>query len=400
MKITDVRVIVTGPTLNYILVKVMTDQDGLYGVGESTLKGSEQAVVQTITHLSRLLIGHDPQAIEDSWQLLYHNGYWRGGPILMAAIGGIDLALWDIKGKLAGLPVYQLLGGKARDGVPCYGHASGADASAVEESVRSFMERGYRYVRVQQRGGYGGYGGPGIVRHEPSTQPLVPGTDFFDAPAYLDSVPKLLEHLRTALGWQINLLHDVHEQLTPIEAAWLAKQVEPYRLFFLEDPLRPEYKESFKLVREASTTAIAMGELFSSRWDCLPLLQNQWIDFIRIGPIHVGGITEARKICILAEAYQARTAFHGPPDIGPIGQAAAVHLDMALPNFGIQEWTHFPEQTLEIMPGACTFNNGMAYPNEQPGLGIDINEDVARKYPFKEDFQPIVRRVDGSMHVY
>ena len=396
MKITEVRVIVTCPTRNYLLVKIMTDEDGLYGVGDGTLNGSELAVAQAIEHAAHLLIDRDPLAIEDTWQLLYHWSYWRGGPVFMAALGAVDLALWDIKGKVAGMPIYQLLGGKSRDGVACYGHAHGQNPVEVEDSVRSFLEKGYKYVRAQ----IGDYGGPGRVRYEPPSQPDVPGTHFFTPTPYLISTPKLFAHLREALGEEVELLHDVHEQLSPIEAAWLAKRMESYRLFFLEDPLRPEHKESFQIVRQASTTPIAMGELFNSRWDCLPLFQNQWIDFIRIAPIHVGGITEARKIAVLAEPFQIRTAFHGAADIGPIGQAAAVHLDIAIPNFGIQEWVTFPEPVHEVMPGACTFRDGCAYPNEAPGLGVDIDEEVAHKYPYQRAFMPIVRRVDGSMHVY
>ena len=395
MKITEVRVIVTCPTRNYVLVKVMTDQEGLYGVGEGTLNGSELAVVQAIEHASHLLVGKDPLATEDNWQLLYHWSYWRGGPVFMAALGAVDLALWDIKGKVAGMPLYQLLGGRSREGVACYGHAHGRDLVEVEENVRSFMERGYRYVRAQ----LGDYGGPGRVRYEPSSRPELPGTHFFAPTPYLTSTPKLFEHLRKALGDDVELLHDVHEQLIPVEAAWLAKRLEPYRLFFLEDPLRPEHRESLGLVRGASTTPLAMGELFSSRWECLPLFQNRWIDFIRIAPIHVGGITEAKKIAVLADSFQVRTAFHGAADIGPIGQAAAVHLDLAVPNFGVQEWVSFPEPVHEVMPGACEFREGYAYPNEAPGLGVDIDEDKAKRYPYERSFMPIVRRTDGSMHV-
>lgn len=400
MKITEVRVIVTCPTRNYVLVKVLTDQEGIYGVGDGTLNGSELTVAQAIEHAGHLLIGRDPMAIEDTWQLLYHWSYWRGGPIYMAALGALDLALWDIKGKVAGLPVFELLGGRSREGAACYGHAHGNTPEAVAESVRGFIGRGYRHVRCQLTGGYGGYGGPGMVRHEPSPNPPVPGTDYFDPAPYLHSTPRLFEHLRETLGTDINLLHDVHEQLTPVEAAWLAKQLEPYRLFYLEDPLRPEYLERFQLVREASTTSIAMGEIITSRRECLTLMQNHWIDFIRIAPIHVGGITEARKICILGESYQVRTAFHGAGDIGPIGQAAAVHLDVTVPNFGVQEWVTFPDEVHTVMPGACAFRDGSAYPHDRPGLGIDIDEQEAAKYPYKRAFMPIVRRVDGGMHVY
>ena len=400
MKITEVRVIVTCPGRNYVLVKVLTDQDGLYGVGDGTLNGSELAVAQAIEHAGHLLIGRDPMAIEDAWQLLYHWSYWRGGPIFMAAIGALDLALWDIKGKVAGLPVYELLGGKSRAGAACYGHAHGRDPAEVETRVREFMERGYTHVRAQLHGGYGGYGGPGMVRHEASNRPSIPGTDFFNPNPYLATTPVLFDHLRKTIGYEVNLLHDVHEQLTPIEAAWLARQLEPYRLFYLEDALRPEYLDRFQLLREASATALAMGELFTSRRECLTLMERHWIDFIRIAPIHVGGITEARKICVLAEAYQVRTAFHGAADIGPIGQAAAVHLDVVVPNFGVQEWVTFPDKVHEVMPGACIFRDGSAYPHDRPGLGIDIDEELAKSYPYQRAYMPIVRRVDGSMHVY
>jgi mannonate dehydratase len=396
MKITAVRVIVTCLDRNYVFVKVVTDQDGLYGLGEGTLNGNELAVAQTIEHASELIIGRDPLDTEDIWQLLYHWSYWRGGPVFMAAVGAIDLALWDIKGKVAGLPVYQLLGGKSRTGAACYGHADGREPAEVEDSVRSFLERGYLHVRAQ----LGPYGGKGVSRIAGPERAGLPSTTYFTAQPYLLSVVGLFEHLRKTLGEDVSLLHDVHERLTPIEAAWLAKHLEPFHLFFLEDPLRPEHKESFRLVRQASTTPIAMGELFSSRWDCLPLFEEQLIDFIRVGPMHVGGITEARKICILAEPYQIRSAFHGPGDIGPVGQAAAVHIDLAIPNFGIQEWAPFPDLVHEVIAGACVFREGYAYPNEAPGLGVDIDEERARRHPYRRAYMPIVRRDDGSMHVF
>ena len=396
MKITKVRVIVTCPNRNFVLVKVMTDQDGLYGVGGGTLNGNEMTIAQAIEHASHLIIGRNPLDTEDTWQLLYHWSYWRGGPIFMPAIAAIDLALWDIKGKVAGLPVYQLLGGKSRKGVACYEHADGNNPVEVEDSVRSFLEKGYKYVRAQLNG----YGGPGKVRYEPSARPGIPGTSFFTPGPYLLSTPRLFEHLRKTLGEEVNLVHDVHERLTPIEAAWLARRLEPYNLFYLEDPIRPEHRESLRLVRQASATPIAMGELFTSRWDCLTLFQEQLIDFIRVGPIHVGGITEAKRISTLADTFQIRTAFHGPPDIDPIGQAAAVHIDMAIPNFGVQEWSTFPDLVHEIMPGACEFRDGYAYPSDKPGLGMDINEELAKKYPYQRAYMSIVRRQDGSMHVY
>jgi mannonate dehydratase len=393
MKITDVRVIVTCPGRNYVFVKVFTDQPGLYGVGEGTLNGSEPVVAEAIRHMAHLLIGRDPQRIEDTWQLLYRHSYWRGGPIYMAAIAAIDMALWDIKGKQAGLPVYQLLGGKARDGVMCYSHASGRDEVECEDSARKLMARGFKVVRCQ----VGVYGGAGVLG---TTPPLSSPEQIYEPTPYLLSVPKLFAHLRDKLGMDIELFHDAHEQLNPIEAARLAKSLEPYRLFFLEDPLMPEHRESWPILRAASVTPLAIGEIITSRWDCLPLFTNRWIDFIRIKPLHVGGITEARKIMTLAEPYNVRSAFHGAADIGPIAQAASATVQSVISNFGVQEWTRFPEPAYEVVSGICAMNNGYLHPNEQPGLGLDIDEEKAAKYPYQLAFMPLVRRADGSMHVY
>ncbi len=395
MAITEVKVFLTCPGRNYTLVKIMTDQ-GVYGVGDGTLNGSEAVVAQMIRHMSELIIGHDEDRIADIWQLLYHWGYWRNGPIFKVALGAIDVALWDIKGKKAGMPVYQLLGGRARDGALVYGHAHGKDHAAVEDSVRGFMERGYKVIRAQP----GPYGGAGLLDRLPPRRAGLPPTDVFEPTPYLLQVPRLFEFLRSKLGMELELLHDVHEQLTPNQAARLAKELEPFRLFFLEDALRPEYLEGFRLIRAQSATALAMGELFTTREQCLALFREQLIDFIRIAPIHVGGISEALKICTLAEPYQIKTAFHGAADIGPIGQAAALNIDVVIPNFGVQEWTSFPEPAYEVMPGACQFRDGYAYPNETPGLGLDIREDLAAKYPYQPNWMPLVRRADGTVHVY
>jgi L-alanine-DL-glutamate epimerase and related enzymes of enolase superfamily len=396
VKITDVKVIVTCPGRNYVLVKVLTDVPGLYGVGEGTLNGSEPIVAEALRHLTPLLIGRDPQRIEDTWQVLYRQGYWRGGPIFMAALAAIDMALWDIKGKQAGLPVYQLLGGRARDGVLVYRHGIGRDPIEVEDSVRSFLEQGYKVVRAQ----IGDYGGAGVIGQLPPLSPGTPPTKVFEPAPYLLGTPKLFAHLRETLGMEVELLHDAHEQLDPIAAVRLAKDLEPFRLFFLEDPLMPEHRESWPLLRQASATPLAIGEIFTGRWDCLPLFQNRWIDFIRIKPLHVGGITEARKIMTLAEPYNVRSAFHGAADVGPIAQSASVSLQCVIPNFGVQEWTLYSEATHEVMPGALKVVDGYALPNEAPGLGIDIDEAAAAKYPYQRAYMPQVRRADGTAHVY
>jgi mannonate dehydratase len=396
MKITRIDVIVTCPGRNYVFVKVHTDEAGLYGVGEGTLNGSEPIVAEAIRHMSHLLIGRDPQQIEDLWHLMYRQGYWRGGPIFMAAVAAIDFALWDIKGKQAGLPVYQLLGGKARDGVMCYSHASGRDPVECEDSARRLIDAGFKVVRCQ----VGDYGGTGVVGELPPVTPGTPKTKVFEPTPYLLATPKLFAHLRNQLGPDIELMHDVHEQFAPIEAARLAKDLEPFRLFFLEDPLMPEHRESWPLVRAASNTPLAIGEILTSRWDCLPLFMNRWIDFIRIKPLHVGGITEARKILILAEPFNVRSAMHGAADIGPVAQAASASLQAVIPNFGVQEWTRFPDAACEVVSGVCEMRQGFLYPNERPGLGVDVDESAAARFPYQRAHMPLVRRADGACHVY
>ena len=395
MKIQEVRVIVTCPGRNYVAVKVLTDE-GVHGVGEGTLNGSELAVAEALRHASELLIGMDPHRIEDIWHLLYHHAYWRRGPIQMCVISAIDMALWDIKGKVARLPVYQLLGGKAREGCMVYGHAGGPTHEKIVESVRDFQHRGYKVIRVQ----HGSYGGPGVLRTLPATRPGIPRVQVFEPVPYLLDTPRMFEHLRKHLGDEVELCHDVHEQLTPQQAADLARNLQDFRLFFLEDPVRPDHKESFKMIREASTTPLAMGELFVSRWDCLPLFVNQWIDYIRIKPQHVGGITEAKKIFTLAEPYQVYSASHGARDIGPIGQAASVHVGLTIPNFGVQEWVDFGETAKAVFPGGASYHDGYAVCLDAPGLGIDIDEAEAKKHAYRRAYMPLVRRADGTVHVY
>lgn len=396
MKVTEVRVVLTCPGRNYVFVKVMTDSPGLYGIGEGTLSGSESVVAEAIRHMGFLLVGRDPRRIEDTWDLLYRQGYWRGGPVFMAALAAIDMALWDIKGKIAGLPVYELLGGAARDAVACYTHAGGRDAVQCEDQALAIIERGFRHVRCQ----VGPYGGQGVMGELPPASPGTPPTQVFEPTPYVVATPKLFAHLRDKLGPEIELLHDVHEQLSPIEAVRMARELEPYRLFYLEDPLQPEQRESWPLLRAASATPLAIGEILTSRWDCLPLFTNRWIDFIRMKPQHAGGITEMRKIMVMAEPYNVRSAFHGAADIGLIGQAASVAVQMVIPNFGIQEYTRHPEPAYAVTPGACEMRNGALHPSDRPGLGMDLDEKEAARYPYERAFMPLVRRADGTMHVY
>jgi mannonate dehydratase len=413
MKITDVRVIVTCPGRNYVVVKIVTDSPGLYGVGDATLNGRELAVASALRdHIAPLLIGRDPDRIEDTWQYLFRGTYWRGGPVLMTALAGIDMALWDIKGKRANLPLYSLLGGRTRDGALCYTHAGGTDAVAVEDSIREKIEAGFKVVRAQIAvpKAVGTYGVGGAKEAASATWGSGSGTATSPGEAlpseesnwepreYLRIVPKLFDHLRQTLGDEIELIHDVHERLSPIEAARLARELQDHHLFFLEDPLRPEHKESFRLVRAASTTPLAMGELFHTRYDCLPLFTEQLIDFIRCDLTHIGGITEARKIAAIAEPFQIKTAWHGPGDIAPMAHSANVHVDVSIPNFGVQEMVQFPDIVHDVLPGAPVYRDGYLWPNETPGLGCDIDEEKAAKYPYTRAYLPTCRRADGSVH--
>lgn len=405
MKIKEVRIIVTCPTRNFVLIKIITS-DGLYGVGDATLNGRELAVAELLDkHIAPLLIGKDPDRIEDTWQALFRGAYWRGGPVLMTALAGVDTALWDIKGKRAGLPLYSLLGGKTREGATCYTHAGGRDFKEVEDDVRAAMEKGFKVIRAQCGipGCTGTYGvkqthmkneNAGMKWVEQLPLPL---EECWEPGPYLRTVPKMFEHLRAQLGDEIDLFHDVHERLTPIQAARLAKELEPYHLFFLEDCLRPEHKESFRLVRRASTTPLAMGELWHTKWECLTAITEQLIDFIRCDLAHIGGVTEAKKIAAIAECYSVLTAWHGPGDIAPMTHAANVHLDIAIPNFGVQEVVNFPPEVEEVMPGGPTYKNGRLWVTDAPGLGTDINEKRAKKYPYKRAYLPVSRRRDGSV---
>ncbi len=427
MKIKDVKVIVTCPGRNYVLVKIYTDTPGLYGVGDATLNGRELSVASTLEqHLAPLLLGKDPDRIEDLWQMIFRGTYWRGGPVLQTALAGIDTALWDIKGKRAGLPVYSLLGGKTRDGVLAYSHAGGRDPIETEDRVRERMSQGYKVVRAQvgipgtpNTYGVGGAKEAASATWRSSSTPAqtdpdkaeealepgvwgdgnaMPEVEVWETNPYVSTVPKLFSHLREALGFEVELIHDVHERLTPIQAAQLAKDLEPYKLFFLEDPLRPEHKESFRLIRHHSTTPIAMGELFHTKWDALPLISEQLIDFIRCDIGHLGGLTEARKVATLAEFYQVKTAWHGPGDIAPPTHAVNVHLDFAIPNFGVQESVEFPDIVHEVLPGCPTYENGYLHVTDAPGLGTDLNEEAAKKYPYQRAYLPMMRRADGSVH--
>lgn len=398
MKITDVKIIICSPGRNFVTVKIFTDE-GVTGVGDATLNGREKAVVSYLAeHLVPLLIGRDPARIEDIWQYLYKGAYWRRGPVTMAAIAGIDMALWDIKAKVAGLPLYQLLGGASRDSMMCYIHAQGSDIPEAVDAVAERIAQGYKAVRAQ-------VGIPelpaiyGTDKSATNTADLnnLPNEEVWSTSKYLRYVPQLFESLRDQLGWDVELLHDAHHRLTPLEAARLGKDLEPYRLFWLEDVVAAEYQEGFRLIRQHTVTPLAVGEVFNTIWDARLLIEEQLIDFIRTTSVHAGGVTQMRRIIDLAGLYNVRTACHGAMDMSPICFATNLHLGLWAPNFGIQEYTPYLQQTLDVFPGAWRAKSGLLHPGEAIGHGVEIDEDLAAKFPYERSYLPVNRLEDGTL---
>ena len=398
-RIAAAEVIVTCPGRNFVTLKVTTES-GVTGVGDATLNGRELAVASYLRdHVVPCLVGRDAQRIEDTWQYLYRGAYWRRGPVTMTAIAAVDVALWDIKGKLAGLPLYQLLGGASRSAVLVYGHASGATPGETVDSARAFRERGYRAIRLQS--GIPGLGstygvGGGAVSYEPADADL-PRENVWSSEKYLRSVPALFEAARAALGDDVHLLHDIHHRLAPVEAARLGRDLERYRPFWLEDPTPADNQENFRLIRRHTTVPLAVGEVFNSIWDCKQLIEEQLIDYIRATVVHAGGITHLRRIAALADLYNVRTGCHGATDLSPVSLAAALHFDLSVPNFGIQEYMPHTEETDRVFPHAYTFEDGTMHPGDEPGLGVDIDDALARQYPYSRAYLPVNRLEDGTM---
>lgn len=392
VKIKDIRTICTAPEgINLVTVKVETNLPGLYGLGCATFAYRHLTVQHLIeNYLKPLLVGRDAENISELWQLMHQNGYWRNGPIENNAISGIDMALWDIKGKLAGMPLYQLFGGKVREGIPVYRHVDGKDIEEICENIQRFQEMGITHLRCQ----CGGYGGE-TYGCTPKSAPMGahPGV-YLDSRKYMRDTVKLFEQIRNRIGYDMELVHDVHERIAPIEAVKLAKELEAFDLFFLEDPVPLEQIEWLKVLREQTSIPIAQGELFNNACEWKTLITERYIDYIRVHLSQIGGITPARKLQIFAEQFGVRTAWHGPGDMSPVAHAANIHIDLAAQNFGVQEWSgieppNFVIQDLkgpkgallDVFPGLPEFKNGYVYANDKPGLGVDIDEDEAKKYP-------------------
>lgn len=408
MKITGAKVFVGGPGKNYVTLKIMTDA-GIYGLGDATLNNRETLPAAYLQdYLIPNLIGMDPRQSEDIWQFFYRGAYFRRGPIAMAALGAIDMALWDIKGKLANMPLYQLFGGKSREGAMVYAHATGADLSDLMESVAAYVDQGYKAVRVQcgipdmPTAGY-------AVPDEKGKQGdyitdfsgIIPKTEIWDTDRYMRYMPPALADIRDRFGRDLKILHDVHHRLLPREAAEFAKAVEPVGLYWLEDPTPAEDQDALRMIRQHSTTPIAIGEVFNSIWDCNKLIENELIDFIRVAVTYAGGITPVKRIVDLAGLHHVRTGFHGAPSHSPISMAAQHHLNTWAPNFGIQEYLVLGTPASDaLFPSDHVMQDGMVYVSDAPGLGVDFDEREAAQYEYKAGSHPVVRLQDGTLWNY
>jgi mannonate dehydratase len=397
--IVDARVIITCPGRNFVTLKITT-KSGVYGLGDATLNGRELAVASYLKdHVAPCLIGRDARQIEDIWQFFYRGAYWRRGPVTMTAIAAVDVALWDIKAKNANMPLYDLLGGASRTGVMVYGHANGKDIDETIAQAKKYKEMGYKAIRLQS-------GVPGLAStygvskdklyYEPADA-AKPTENVWSTIKYLPTVPKLFAAAREALGWDVHLLHDVHHRLTPLEAGRLGKDLEPFRPFWLEDATPAENQAGFRTIRQHTTTPLAVGEVFNSVWDAKQLLDEQLIDYIRTTIVHAGGISHVRRIAHLAELNNVRTGFHGATDLSPVCMGAALHFDLWVPNFGIQEYMRHTDETDAVFPHAYTFSNGDLHPGEAPGHGVDIDEALAAKYPYRPASLPVNRLEDGTL---
>jgi mannonate dehydratase len=407
LNIASAEVVVTSPSRNFVTLKLTTD-DGVTGLGDATLNGRELAVAAYLReHVAPLLLGRDAHRIEDTWQYLYRGAYWRRGPVTMAAIAAVDMALWDIKAKVAGLPLYQLLGGASRNGLLAYGHASGTSLSSLSESIHAHLERGYRAIRVQTavpgiRALYGVADQPQVsgerYDYEPAGRGARPVEEDWDTAAYLRHVPTVFEHVRGEFGAELPLLHDAHHRLTPIEAAKLGKSLEPYDLFWLEDCTTAENQQGLRIVRQHTTTPLAIGEVFNTVWDFQQLISEQLIDYVRAAATHFGGVTSLRKVMDFAAQYQIRSGFHGPTDVSPVGFAAQLHVGLAIHNFGIQEYMEHSEATNSVFRPSMTFRDGYLHPGDTPGLGVELDEQEAARFRYQPAYLPVSRLKDGTIH--
>lgn len=399
MKIINAKVYVCSPGRNFVTIKIETDE-GIYGVGDATLNGRELSVASYLQdHLVPCLIGRDPFQTEDIWQYFYKGAYWRRGPVTMSAIAAIDMALWDIKGKALNTPVYNLLGGRCRTGVMVYGHANGENISETVDEVGKYIDMGYIAIRAQcgVPGLPGTYGvSSDKMFYEPAQKGL-PVEYVWSTEKYLNHLPKLFRALRDDYGDELHFLHDCHHRLTPIEAARLGKELEPFHLFWLEDTIPAELQEGFRVIRQHTTTPLAVGEVFNTAWDAHILITEQLIDYLRMTIVHGGGITAMKKIAALAEIYHVRTGCHGPTDISPISMAAQIHFNLSINNFGVMEFMRHTPEIDAVFPHNYWFEKGYVNVKDEPGLGVDFDETLAKEYPYERAYLPVNRKLDGTV---
>ncbi|HEX2733111.1 MAG TPA: D-mannonate dehydratase ManD [Polyangiaceae bacterium] len=400
MKITDAKVIVTCPSRNFVTLKLTTDT-GIYGLGDATLNGREKAVVAYLEeHCVPALLGKDARNIEDLWHYFYRGPYWRRGPVTMAAVSAIDVALWDIKAKALNTPLYNLLGGKSRERVLVYAHATGADLERALDSVAEKVDAGYRAIRVQA--GLPGLSKIyGISKTEGAYEPAGRGLaveEQWDTSKYLNFLPTLFDRVRNRFGEDLHLLHDVHHRLTPIEAARLAKSLEPYHLFWLEDVVACELQEGLRWVRRHSTTPLAIGEVFNTVYDYTTLFTEQLVDYMRMPISHGGGITHLQKAAAFAGIYHIKTGFHGATDLSPVALAAALHFDTAINNFGIQEYMPHDPIVSEVFRTGYRYSDGYMTIDDAPGLGVELDEAAAQRFPYVMASLPVNRLSDGTLY--
>jgi mannonate dehydratase len=395
------EVIVASPGRNFVTLKVTTT-DGLVGWGDGTLNGRELAVAAYLSeHVTPLLVGRDAHAVESTWQYLYRGAYWRGGPVTMAALAAVDMALWDLKAKAAGLPLYQLLGGASRTGCLVYTHASGRDVPELLDAIEEHRAAGYRAIRVQTAtpGSASSYGvATSGAAYEPAARGARPAVETWDTRSYLRFIPTVFDKVRSRFGSELILLHDAHHRLTPTEAVQLGRALEPYDLFWLEDVTPAENQALLRQVRAGTSIPLAIGEVFTSPWDANVLITERLIDYLRACVTHAGGVTGLRKMLGLAELHQVKSGCHGPTDVSPISLAAALHLGLAIHNFGIQE--HMPHSALtdEAFPQAYRFADGLMHPGDEPGLGVALDEELARRHPYERAYLPVAQLRDGTVH--
>jgi galactonate dehydratase len=373
MRITDVKSFpVWGGGRNFFFVKVETDE-GLSGIGEAGITWRELAMAGFVEQLKPLLLGADATRIEHLWQLMFRGGFFPAGKIGCAAISAIDMALWDLRGQALGVPVYDLLGGRVRDRVVCYPHTGAPTPAEAAEKARQLVAEGWKFIRL------------GV----PSR-----GDCFEPARAARQAIAEFAA-VREAVGEEIEVCIDIHTRLDPADTIPLCRALEAYRPYFLEDPLRSENPDSFRMLRRHVHAPLAAGEQFASKWEFRQLIEEELINYTRVDLCNVGGITEAKKVAGWCETHYINLAPHNP--LGPVSTAACLHLCLAAPNFGVLELPRCPGTVLpDVFPVQVPYERGHLLPPTRPGLGIEFNEEAAAAHPFQPGNAPLLNREDGS----